>query len=163
MNKNMIGIQRKAKLNDLIFLVLWPWFFIFLVSTILYLLDVLTFSIFLQAALKIWGIFVVSFILFNLIERLLHKPLKGAIGLHGWLLKPLITVILFICVAPIVDVEFEPNLPNVKIVPLVIIFLVSLIFVASMYILKQRENFYHSQLHAQQVELQVLKMQSNPH
>ncbi|ARU57915.1 histidine kinase family protein [Oleiphilus messinensis] len=142
---------------------IWPGLNLFIIFTVLYFLDLLTPYFFLLAAVKIWGVFLTGYILFNIIEQRLKAHLTVLMDQYAWLLRPVVIIFLFSFVAPIVDISAERNLPTVKSLPLFIMLFEILIYVAVMYILQQQEAFYQSRLQMQQTELQMLKMQSNPH
>ncbi|AWF81486.1 hypothetical protein BTJ40_12005 [Microbulbifer sp. A4B17] len=147
-----------------IFLVVWPLLNILIISTVLYSLKLLTTYTLLLAIIKIWGTFLTGYLLFSLIEKILKLKLKITIGQHyWWLFRLTVIIFIFIGTAPIVEITPQPNAPKIKFLPIIIILLESFVYLSVMYIFKQQEDYYQSYLHTQKSELQVLKMQSNPH
>ena len=116
-----------------------------------------------MAVFKIWGGFVIGYFLFNAVEALLKKRLGYLVEQYIWILRPVLVVLLFVSFAPLIDTPVKHDVPKVKFLPLFIVVLESLIYMAVMYIIQQQEIYYRSHLQAHQTELQMLKMQSNPH
>ncbi|WDE00298.1 sensor histidine kinase [Thalassomonas actiniarum] len=159
----VLNSRNVDKIQAWIFLAVWPWLNIILISLVLQSQKLLTPEIFFQALIKMWGIFLVGYFLSNGIKVLLRKRYKKGLVLRDWLYTPIVIFLLFSGVAPIVDVSPEGSRINFKFLPYVIMLLESLIYMAVMYIFQQQEYYYRSQLQARQSELQMLKLQSNPH
>ncbi|WHI47555.1 histidine kinase [Microbulbifer sp. VAAF005] len=159
----MFEFRKINKIQAWIFLLIWPWVNIFIVSATLYSLESLTPHLFLLATAKIWGTFILCHLLFIFIENLPNSPLRLLKEKHTYLLRPIVVIFLFISIAPIVEPPLTFKVPDIKILPLAIMLLESTVYIFAIYIFQQQSFFYRSQLHAQQAELQILKMQSNPH
>lgn len=160
---SLIGLSKRAKAEAWIFLLIWPWLNISIISVALNFMGRLNPLFFLQVTWKMWGVFIISYCLFSLVEFLLKRPLTHLFGNYVWLFRPIVIVLIFIGFAPIVDISVQPDAPSAKVIPLMTLLLEIFVYSAVMIILQQQDNYYHSRLNAQQAELQALKMQSNPH
>ncbi|QFT54367.1 sensor histidine kinase [Microbulbifer sp. THAF38] len=162
-NQNSLEIRKRKPNQAWIFLIIWPFFNIGLISSALYLLNHFNIYLLLQVTIKIWSVFFVGYLLFNIFEALFKRLLTSLIEQYIWLYRPIVIFLIFIWVVPIVEIPLENNVSNVKFLPVVVLLLESLIYMAVMYIFQQQELHYQTCINAQKTELQMLKMQSNPH
>ncbi|KID57610.1 hypothetical protein JF50_10570 [Pseudoalteromonas luteoviolacea] len=160
---NQIGLYNKRKTQAWIFLLIWPWFNILLLSSVLLVLDVFTLHLFAQATFKVWSGFCAGYLLFNALEPVLARLFPPHLGHNVWLLRPFVIITLYALIGPIVNLPTSPTAPQVTFLPIVIMLLETLVYIAVMLMFKQQTYHFQSQLQTQKAELQILKMQSNPH
>ncbi|MCG7563280.1 histidine kinase [Pseudoalteromonas sp. McH1-42] len=166
--ESQIGLYNKSTTQAWIFLLIWPWFNILLLSCVLLLLDIFTLTLLAEVIVKIWSGFCAGYLLFNLCEsicaRFLPAQFLPAWCRHNiWLLRPFSIILLYILIGPIVSLPTSNAVTQVTFLPIVIMLLETLVYIAVMLMLKQQTYHFQSQLQAKQAELQMLKMQSNPH
>lgn len=162
-SKHSLGFHNRTRIQAWIFLLFWPLLNVTIITSAMLLLDTFSWRLFLFSSVKMWLVFGISYLLFNWLEALLKKPLTRILGSYIWLFRPLLIVFFFLSTAPIIDMPGEPRVPAIKIMPTIVILLEVAIYCAVMCIMQQQEFYYHAQMQAQKAELQVLKMQSNPH
>ncbi|TMP25961.1 hypothetical protein CWB99_20325 [Pseudoalteromonas rubra] len=160
---SQIGLYNKKTTQAWIFLLIWPWFNILLLSSVLLLLELFTLPLFAQVIVKIWGGFCAGYLLFNLCESVFSRYLPKKLHHNIWLLRPFSIILLYILIGPVVNLPTTNPAAQVTFLPIVIMLLETSVYIAVMLMFKQQTYFFRSQLQAQKAELQMLKMQSNPH
>ncbi|AOT07577.1 sensor histidine kinase [Pseudoalteromonas luteoviolacea] len=163
MPPSQIGLYNKRKTQAWIFLLIWPWFNILLLSSVLFVLDAFTLQLFAQATFKVWSGFGAGYLLFNALEPVLARLFPPHLRHNIWMLRPFVIIILYALIGPIVNLPINPAAPQVTFLPIVIMLLETLVYIAVMLMFKQQTYHFQSQLQTQKAELQILKMQSNPH
>ena len=155
--------RRSKHLQVIIFLVAWPTLNLLLMVIPLYYLNLFELSIVAQAALKLWGIFGLSWLVLRFIETKL--PTLFSAETFWALLSRYVIVICVIAYlfTPIVDVLQLGNIPRVRFIPIVIIVLEITLYITMIYIIAQKERAFAAALNLQQAQLNIVRAQSNPH
>ncbi|WP_052713223.1 sensor histidine kinase [Pseudoalteromonas rubra] len=157
------GLYNKRQTQAWIFLLIWPGLNILLLSSVLLLLDQFTLLLFAQVVVKIWGGFCAGYLLFNLFEWVCAPFLPAGVRHNTWLLRPFSIILLYALIGPIVTLPNANTASQVTFLPVIIMLLEAFVYIAVMLMFKQQAYHFQSQLQAQKAELQMLKMQSNPH
>ncbi|KZN50049.1 sensor histidine kinase [Pseudoalteromonas luteoviolacea] len=164
MPPSQIGLYNKRKTQAWIFLLIWPWFNILLLSCVLLALDAFTPHLFAQATFKVWSGFCAGYLLFNILEPVLARLFTVNLRHNVWLFRPFFIIVFYALIGPIVNLPINSAAaPQVTFLPIVIMLLETLVYIAVMLMFKQQTYHFQSQLQTQKAELQILKMQSNPH
>ncbi|TMP39005.1 histidine kinase [Pseudoalteromonas rubra] len=101
--------------------------------------------------------------MFNLCESVFSRYLPKKLYHTIWLLRPFSIILLYILIGPVVNLPTTNPAAQVTFLPIVIMLLETSVYIAVMLMFKQQAYYFQSQLQAQKAELQMLKMQSNPH
>ncbi len=161
--------ENRKKVQQLVFLLLWPLFNLILISSLFYEFGVLTLETISITAFKLWSIFGLSFLAITLIEKYFSHIVLFDSVFRQLIVTVVIVVLISIQFPPIIDV---PSLIGVEspdgyerkfILARIVLLLEIIIYVAVMRLMHYQNHTVAVNFALIESELNTLRSQSNPH
>lgn len=158
-----IFMSREVKLQALFFLLLWPTLNISVVSLLLSSFDKLTLDSMSFVISRVGLMFATAFMV-TLVTHWIYVQKKWPVEYSKFLvLQGALVVLTLIILKPLPRIPGLPEIPQTPAGALAILILEVVVYITVMLLIKRQEQHLKARISMQQLELNSLRMQTNPH
>ncbi|MEM1187880.1 MAG: histidine kinase [Pseudomonadota bacterium] len=157
------ALKTRAGLSALVILFLWPTFNILVIAVVRSELGVYDVDSLMSVAVRLYLSFAIAFLVKEFIETRFPASFPGTHFGRQLALYVLAFSVGGIVVVATTPEPTVPEMPRIRVIPLLFLFFEMLVFVAAITILAQRERNQAMALNLKQAQINLLRSQINPH
>ncbi|WCE32211.1 sensor histidine kinase [Vibrio sp. SCSIO 43137] len=159
--RSILGVNIKVRF--LLYLLIWPLFNLVNISIVTASATQISIIFIVSAAIKIWSIFIVFFILTTITEKLL----QGRVVFNKFISNLMIYLMLIICSVLLSDLTIyllkNQEYPEFRVGLLLFLMLQVVLYLTILYVMVEREKQLAMRMNIKLIESEALRAQSNPH